>query len=320
MHWRVKGLIQKCLSSMPWGRSLNDRLQRRFGELRQPERNVLGKLEDWRLSLSYLRDCEFDVRGSTLFEVGTGWYPTLPICFSLAGARRIITYDVVRHIDTDLTFRMIAALESHLESIAEACGTSVDEVHDRYLELLQAEDIDALLKRARVEYCAPTDARATKLAPDSVDLVYSNSVMEHVPKDLIRDLMSESRRILRPGGLALHNVACNDHYAHLDPRISFANYLRYSESQWRKWNNSLQYQNRLRAPEFLDLATEVGFEIILKRTCVRPGTREALTNFDVASEFRRFSMEDLSITTIDFIARKPLSKMGRLAHEKCDSR
>jgi len=88
---------------MPGGRSLNDRLQRRLGALRQPARNVLGKLEnwktgklenwktgrleDWRLPLSYLRDREFSVLGATLLEIGTGWYPTLPICFSLAGAK-----------------------------------------------------------------------------------------------------------------------------------------------------------------------------------------------------------------------------------------
>jgi hypothetical protein len=134
--------------------------------------------------------------------------------------------------------------------------------------------------------------------------------MEHVPKDSIRDLMCESRRILRPGGLALHNVACNDHYAHIDPGISFVNYLQYSESQWRKWNNSLQYQNRLRAPEFLDLATEAGLEIIHKRTFVGPGTREALANFEVASQFQCFSTEDLATTTIDFIARKPTGNNG----------
>lgn len=304
MHWRLKGLVQKCLSSLPNGRSLNDRLQRRFGELRQPERSVIGKLEDWKLSLGYLQDCEFNIRGSTLLEIGTGWYPTLPICFSLAGAKRVITYDIVRHIDADLTFRMIGALESHLDAIAQACGAPADEVHDRYLGLLQAKDMNALLKCARVEICAPADARATNLAPDSIDLVYSNSVMEHVPEDIIRELMGESRRILRPGGLALHNVACNDHYAHFDAGISFVNYLRYNESQWRKWNNSLQYQNRLRAPEFLNLAMEAGLEVIYKRIFVRPGTREALTMLPIAPEFHRFSREDLAITTVDFIARK----------------
>ncbi|HVB58024.1 MAG TPA: methyltransferase domain-containing protein [Candidatus Acidoferrales bacterium] len=192
--------------------------------------------------------------------------------------------------------------------IAEVCNASVGDVHDRYLELRQATDIDGLLKCARVEYCAPADARAAKLAPDSIDLVCSHSVMDHVLKDSTRDLKCESRRILRPGGLALYNVACNDHYAHLDSQISFVNYLRYRKSQWRKWNNSLQYQNRLRAPEFLDLATQAGFEIILKRTCVRPGTHEALAKFQVVPQFRRFSMEDLAITTVDFIARKPLSE------------
>jgi SAM-dependent methyltransferase len=305
MHWRLKGLAQKCLSSLPKGQSLNDRLQRRFGGLRHPERNIVGKLEDWKLSLRYLRDCGFSVLGSTLLEIGTGWYPTLPICFSLAGAKRVITYDIVRHIDADLTFRMIGALESHLDSIAEACGSPADEVHDRYRELLQTKNIHALLKCARVEFCAPADAGATKLAPDSIDLVYSNSVMEHVPKATIRDLMCESRRVLRPDGLALHNVACNDHYAHFDPGISFVNYLQYNESQWCKWNNSLQYQNRLRAPEFLDLAMEAGLEVIYKRIFVRPGTREALTTFEIAPEFRRFSREDLAVTTVDFIARKP---------------
>jgi len=120
--------------------------------------------------------------------------------------------------------------------------------------------------------------------------------------------MNAGRRVLRPGGLALHNVACNDHYAHFDPRISFVNYLQYTESQWRKWNNSLQYQNRLRAPEFLDLATKAGLEVIYKRISVRPGTRDALASLEIAPEFRRFSTEDLAITTVDFIARKPRSE------------
>jgi Methyltransferase domain len=308
MRWKLKGLLQKYLSCFPKGRGLNDHLQRRVGGLRHFERNISEKVGDWKLSLGYLRDCAFDVTGSTLFEIGTGWYPTLPICFSLAGAKRVISYDIVKHIDADLTFRMIGALEPHLDSIAEACGTQARLIHNRYRGLLQANSIDTLLKSARVEVCAPADARATNLESCSVDLVYSNSVMEHVPKNMIRELMCESMRLLRPDGLALHNVACNDHYAHIDPGISFVNYLQYSESQWSKWNNSLQYQNRLRAPEFLELAKEAGLVVIYKRTFVSPGTREALATFEIAHEFERFTLEDLATTTVDFIARKPQAR------------
>jgi SAM-dependent methyltransferase len=305
MHWHLKGLVQKSLSCAPGGRLLNDRLQRSFGELRHFERNVAGKVEDWKQSLRYLGDVGFSIRAGVLVEIGTGWYPALPICFSLAGITRITTYDTVRHLDASLTFRMIAALEAHLDSIAEACGTRAAEVRERHQRLLRAKDVYSLLKLAEVEYQAPADARLTQLPSNSVDLVYSNSVMEHVRKDVIEDLMHESVRILRPGGLALHNVACNDHYAHMDRRISFVNYLQFSESQWRWWNNSLQYQNRLRAPEFLEMAAKAGLNVIYKQTAVRPGTFDALAKFEVAPEFQRFAPEDLAVTSVDFIARKP---------------
>jgi SAM-dependent methyltransferase len=305
MHWRLKGLVQKSLSHAPGGRRLNDHLQRTFGELRRFERNVAAKVEDWNLSLRYLGEVGFSLSGSVLVEIGTGWYPALPICFSIAGVKRVITYDAVRHLDASLTFRMIAVLETHLDSIAEDCGTSSAEVRMRYQKLVHAKDVYALLRCAEVEYRAPTDARITELPSNSVDLVYSNSVMEHVPRDEIRDIMKESVRILRPGGLALHNIACNDHYAFTDRRISFVNYLQFSESQWRWWNNSFQYQNRLRPSEFLELAAKAGLNVIYKQIAVRPGTADALAKIQLAPEFRRFSSEDLAATSVDFIAQKP---------------
>jgi hypothetical protein len=305
MHWRVKGLVQKALSHIPGGVCLNDHLQQRFGALRHFERNVASKVEDWNLSIRYLQSVDFNVRDATLVEIGTGWYPTLPICFRLAGVKRVVSYDICRHMDATLTFRMLAELEGHIPSIAKASRTPEQEVQARYRTLLNAKDLDSLLKQAQLEYYAPTDARATSLLPNSVDLVFSNTVMQQVPTEVIRGLMRESMRILRPGGLSLHNVGCNDQYAFMDRRISFVNFLQYSESQWRKWNNSLQYQNRLRAPEFLMLAADAGLEVIYKQTAVRPGTREALATLEIAPEFHQFSLEDMAITTVDFISKKP---------------
>jgi hypothetical protein len=304
MNWKLKGLAQKGLSFVPGGTYLNSSLQKKCGGLRHFAQNIADKIEDWRLSMRYLQEVGFKVEGASIIEVGTGWFPTLPICFSLVGAKRILTYDISRHIDAGLTFRMITALESQLDAIAEVGGVSPDGLRVRYRELLRAKDLRELLESARVEYRAPADSRATGALPNSTDLVYSNSVLEHVPKQIIRSLMDEAMRLLRPGGLTLHNVGCNDHYAFVDRRISFVNYLRYNEAQWRIWNNCLQYQNRLRAPEFLELATEAGLEVIYKQVAVRPGTREALTTFEVAQEFRRFPLEQMAITTIDFIARK----------------
>jgi SAM-dependent methyltransferase len=178
-----------------------------------------------------------------------------------------------------------------MAEIADAAGESPATVRARFLKLRRSRNLGELLGRSRIEYFAPADARATGLEPDSIDLVYSNSVLEHVPPEVIRGLMKESFRVLKPGGLALHNVGCNDHYAFFDKSISFVNYLQYEERSWRLWNNSLQYQNRLRAPEFEELAAAAGFEVIYKRTSVRPGALEAIPSSNrertSPSQFRR---------------------------------
>jgi SAM-dependent methyltransferase len=303
VHWKIKGYTQKILGSIPGGEHLNDRLQL-VGGLRNFEGNIAAKVSDWTQTCRYLSDVHFPIPGATIVEVGTGWYPVLPICFSLAGARCIKTFDIHRHINAKLTARALACIEPHLDEIAAFCASGPAEVRKMHRRLAEASGMDDLLRLANIEYSAPGDARRTGLPANSVDLVYSNSVFEHVPRQAILEILQESQRILKPGGLTLHNIGCNDHYAFFDRSISFVNFLRFTEPEWRLWNNPLQYQNRLRPPQFLDMAAEAGLKVIYKRTHVRPGSREALAKFAVAPEFRQFSPEDLATTTLDFISQK----------------
>jgi SAM-dependent methyltransferase len=303
MDWRVKGIIQKVLSGIPGGVWVNDRLQTTLGDLRDFERNVDRKLAgDWAGMLKYLDQVNARVSGQVLMEIGSGWYPTLPVAFHLAGAKEIYTFDLVRHMDEDKTFRMLRRLETHLGLIAEIGHVPIEEVQSRYVKLLQMREFDRLLEAARIHYRAPGNAATTGLPAGSVDMVFSNSVLEHVPGFVIGELFRENRRILRPGGLAVHCVACNDHYAHFDKTISYVNFLRFSDKQWRLWNNSLNYQNRLRACDFLQLAEHAGLRVVFQARAVRPGTREALASLPIAHEFRHYGEEDLAATTIDLIA------------------
>jgi SAM-dependent methyltransferase len=238
-------------------------------------------------------------------EIGTGWHPVLPFCFFLAGARSIATFDIVRLLEKKDTFRLLDSLEKHVLKIASVTGENLATIQARLMELRQSGDLGELLSNSHIEYYAPADACTTGLKPDSVDLVYSNSVLEHIPREVISLLMKESYQVLKPGGLALHNVGCNDHYAFFDKSISFVNFLQYSEQKWRLWNNPIQYQNRLRAPEFVDLTIQAGFEVINKKTHVRPGTMEALDSLHIAPQFGRFSRDEVAATTVDFIVQKP---------------
>src|SRR5882757_1737476 len=112
MDWHVKAVIQKALSVMPGGQQMNILLQSRLGGLRNFDSTVQSKvLDDWLVLMAHLRELNFSWQGRTLVEIGTGWFPTLPVCFVLAGASRCITYDITRWLDWNLTQRMLAAVE-----------------------------------------------------------------------------------------------------------------------------------------------------------------------------------------------------------------
>jgi SAM-dependent methyltransferase len=306
--WRIKALVQSVLSVAPGGVWLNERLQMRVGGLHNFSANISSKVDDWCQIVGYLKTAGCaSVIDQTILEVGSGWYPTLPICFALAGAGHIYTVDLNRHMNEDTSLRMVCAIEPHLDRIASAFGSPTSAVQQRWAVLRKANSLAQLMDAAKITYRAPTDARRVEwLKDDGIDLAYSNSVLEHVFPAVLPGIMGELRRVLRPGGVMLHAVACNDHYAHFDKTISPLNYLQFPERQWRWLNNELNYQNRLRASSFLRMARACGFEVVHEARAVRPNTRETLRTMKLAPEFEQFDREDLVVTSTDFVAVKPL--------------
>jgi len=299
MDWRAKAMAQNLLAKVPFGERINDLLQLRVGGLRSFDSQVGGKVNDWIGMMTLLADWGVSVRNAATVEIGTGWIPTLPLCFWLAGGQSCITYDVCRHLRPELTRRLVRVLERHLNAIAQAAAFPLADMRQRYAEI--GNDI---LTTCGITYVAPGDASHTGLPDESIDIVFSNSVLEHITTEALPAVMQETRRILRPSGVAVHCVACNDHYAHFDRSISYVNYLRFSAQEWRRWNNSLHYQNRLRAPDFLRVAEESGLSLVAVRQYVRPGVEPALKALPIAPEFRRYSRAELATTSVNFVCRR----------------
>ena len=304
MNWRIKGVVQKGLSILPGGVKINDLLQRNLGEMAQFEEHIVSKVSDWKILVSHMTDLEVRTEGLRYLEIGTGWIPTLPICYALSGSSSCLSFDLRRHLDSGLTFQMLNILESQLQNIALANRRPLSDVRTEYDQLRQATSVDDLFRRARIEYHAPADASATGLPSASVDVAFSNSVLEHVVPEVIARMMKESRRILRPGGLSIHSVNCGDHYAYFDKDITAINYLTYSSREWKFWDNEILYQNRLRAQDFLCLAEEAGLEIVWQKYRPRKDLMEALATLRIAPEFQKYSKDQLCSTSIDFVARK----------------
>jgi len=308
MHWRVKGGIQKVLGHVPFGERLHYELQKRAGGLRMFDRELAAKIEDWRLMAGHLRSVGVPVAGTRFLEMGTGWYPTFPFCLFLGGASSVITVDLNRYLKPELMLRMVEALVRFLPVIALAAGRSEREVAEAHQGLAAAVRRGASLEEATggvVAYHAPSDASATGLPAASLDAVFSNSVLEHVPGPVIERCFTESRRILHSRGVIFHSVNCGDHYAYADRRISQLNYLQFADRDWKIWNNEFLYQNRLRAIAFVDMARAAGFAIEVDTSRPHPMRLKQLDAVRVHPQFARYSRDQLAITSIDFLGRNP---------------
>jgi SAM-dependent methyltransferase len=306
MNWQMKAITQKILGCTPGGRRLNHCLQCWLGGLSKPAEDVAGKVGDWQDLMDALGAVGVEgVEGATVCEIGSGWHPTIPLCFYLIGAGKIFTTDINRHMDPRIALGAVAALEPHLDRIAHAGNVGLTAARERFSRLKNADSMEHMLSLAGITYWhGPVAGRINRAPERSIDIAFSNNVLEHVPEDQILELARDTARALKPGGVTVHAVACNDHYAHFDPTISFANFLQFSDEEWRKkWDNGILWQNRLRAPDFLKLWHREDAPVIYRKQVSRPGTIDAIRKMQVDQRFARYSLEDLAATTIHLVAR-----------------
>jgi hypothetical protein len=243
-----------------------------------------------------------EVRGSdrpprAVLELGTGWYPIVPIGLALAGAPEVTTLDVSSLVDADRIQRTLELYTAWLDS--GRLSTALPGVDPARAEKALAATRKArtatagdLLARVGVR-AVVGDAHATGLPDDAIELFVSNNTLEHIPPAVLATIMAELRRVAAPGAVMDHFIDISDHYAHFDHSITEFNYLRYPSRAWRLFNNRLQYQNRLREPDYRRLVEEAGFTVVAEDA--QRGAPEELAAITLAPQFRRYARDELLI-------------------------
>ncbi len=303
MKWWGKWAASYTLAHLPGGTSLYQKMLRKFGELADVASSTRFENMKTLLHMSH-RWCG-SLEGLRAVELGTGWIPAVPLGFAISGTR-VETFDVKHLTAPDLfseTRRIIA--EEHLYSISRASGTPEQTVRQRLKSIEQAATLGEALQMLGGRYHAPCDTTALPFADGEVDLVISNLVLQCIPKATLADVLAESRRILKPGGIAVHRIRMSDEYAGPGSGRNHLEYLKYPEHVWDRWfNHPLKHLNRLRAGQFLELFSRNGFLCRECRRHIDHGSIPLLRQLKLAPPFCEMSTEELATVGIDVVLEK----------------
>jgi SAM-dependent methyltransferase len=298
-NWKVKVGVQCLLALCPRGEQINYFLQV-LNDRHKPE-NINRKLRSYIEKIALINNYD-PIEGCLVVEIGTGWKPIATLLFYLMGAKTIYTYDHVRHVRFELVKVIMDEMERDIEYIQKKTNVTKSVLENRLKRIRHCTTADEILESAGIVYKAPADAQKTGLDSHSIDIIFSTSVLEHVPENVIHGFMEESRRIIKPDGIVYHFIGCRDHYASHDRRISFVNYYKYPEWLWRIFcKNRIRYQNRLCAFQYMDIFKSYGAKLIHVRNIVVPESLEVLKNLKVNKRFAHMSHEQLAVAWSELI-------------------
>jgi len=312
MKWWIGATAQWSLAHVPAGGFVLSRLRERFGELAHLERssrfdNALWFLRTARRWCGELGDLR-------VVELGTGWVPAVPYAFLLSGSR-VDTYDVERLVRPRLSRRTLAEIHRRAAEFASAAGITEQVLLRRLSIAEQTPDFSTACRALAGSYRAPFNTLQLPYADGEADLVISNLVLQCIPRNVLKPVLAESMRVLRPGGLAIHRIRMSDEYAAKDPNRNHLEYLQYADRHWNRWFcHRLKHQNRLRASQFISVFAEVGGTCRSVDRFVDRDSIAVVERLRLADQFHGLKPEDLATINLDLVVQRPLAKLSQAAN------
>lgn len=293
-RWIVKAAVQGALSALPQPHKANLLLQRYVTRsLTFDDAYFLQKYRHVESHAELLRSVDAGGAGPSVLELGTGWYPVVPIGLWLSGAGEVTTVDV-----TDLVSRERVLQTGRRYLDLHAAGRLAGLRPDRLsclrevVEAPGAQGGHALLADVGVRTVVG-DARSLPLADGAVHVFTSNNTLEHITPEVIAQILVEFRRVARSDARMQHYIDMADHYAGFDRTITAYNFLRFDDRSWRRYNSRLHYQNRLRVNDYRNLHEAAGWVVTDEKSGRRPAAD--LRSVPLAPRFAAYSEADLRV-------------------------
>lgn len=235
-------------------------------------------------------------KNNRYYEFGAGWTLIIPLTMSFLGFQ-VCCVDIRKLIIPSLVHDSLNKFQLNKNELPFELVTEFATKDKNVL--------NNLIDNYKLNYMAPKDARATGFDDNYFDFISSSVTLEHIPKNDILLILNECYRILNKGGVLSVTIDYQDHWSYFDKNISIYNYLKYSSREWKKYNPSLHYQNRMRHSDYLSLISQTDFKIV-KEVPTEPNEidREILRNIEIAEEFKNYNFNDLAIRGSEIVLIK----------------
>ena len=282
--WWVKILVKLIFSRLPIGYKFWKNLGLfEHGKMNHHEYSV-RVFFDHLDRLGYKKN---DLKGLTILELGPGDSIATALIASSFGAK-VILVDAGSFTNQDMStyFGLVRYLKSqgYQAKSIEDCK-EVSEILNICSSKLYTEGLNSL----------------KTLKDNSVDLIFSQAVLEHIRLSEFSDTLYEIKRILKRSGICSHQIDLQDHLS------GSLNNLRFSNNVWESklFANSGFYTNRISFTRMLDYFKEVGFEVDIKRVNKWPDL--PIQRRKLNKHFKDLPLDELLVKDFAVILRNQLS-------------
>ena len=304
--WALKALVQKSISYLPASHKINFLFQKYITKgVQLSDEYFYDRLGHAREHIGYFGVFGKGTIPSSTLELGTGWYPVVPVALFLSGSQNIQTLDIEPLCSKE---RLLTTLKKYKE--AHVTNKLVDflkiknerwQILENVLQKSDNMDFKSILEKLNIHYTIQ-DACQTYFKEQSFDLIHSNNVFEHIYPDILNKILVEFKRILnKESGVQSHFIDMSDHFAHADSSINIYHFLRYSTSQWERIDNSIQPQNRWRMQQYLILLDQLGFKVLHQTH--RPGDEHEVLKTKIHVDFKIFTNAQIAASHCHLVFR-----------------
>jgi hypothetical protein len=307
-HWLIKSALQRAISLLPASHFWNELFQRyvtRSLDL-TPERLDM-RLDYCRIHLeNFIELRPTRAHDFTACELGTGWFPVVPAGLFLCGAKKIWTFDIAPLLSRQRLIQMFGMFQEYERSgkLHKLLPRLLPDRLERFNEIargVESSEPDKLLEQLEIHF-EVRDAQNTGLQPGSIDLFASTGVLEYIPKEILKNILTEFRRVGSSDAVQSHYLNLIDQYSYFDRSITPFNFLKFSEERWKLFNSPITWLNRMRISDYRELFGSLGFEITKEVNTF--GSKEDLKKIRLAPEFQKYSEADLLVLT-SWLTAKP---------------